>query len=86
MAKKRNKLGRFVSTIQAGNARVNIHGKSKAQCRRNATNFVTHYMKNVEGFRDATGFHPIRGGKGYKKSIVKRAVAKKRTRKARPMH
>lgn len=40
-------------------------------------------VRNVEGFQDSTGFHPIRGSKGYSEARVSRAYARGKARRAR---
>lgn len=88
--KKKGKLGSWISKIVAGNATVNIHGKTKAAAKRNATAFKKKYMKNVEqGFYAGGIFHPIRASRDYssaragegRSSKARRSRATKATRK-----
>ncbi len=92
---KRSKLGKWIAKVKAGNATVNIHGKTRAAAKRNATRFVKRHMKNIEqGFFEGGIFHPIRGSRDYdlpragegRSRRAGRAKAKRYTKKSRPMH
>lgn len=57
-------------------------GKTAKAAKSAAAGFFRR-VRNVEGFKDETGFHPIRGGKGYSEKRVQRAAARKHAKRAR---
>jgi len=74
MAKTKT-LGRWISRIKLFRknpggkrthlATMTVHGKSKKQAKANVGVLARNFLKNVEGFQDETGFHPIRASKDY---------------------
>lgn len=68
---------------------VTFRGRSRKEVARNARAYAK--AMNISGFQDESGFHPIRGSKGYspakagegKSAPAKRARAVRYTRKSR---
>lgn len=85
MAKKK-KLGKWVVRVKAGNATVNVHGRTKKAAKANGKRFVKKYMKNIEqGFYEGGIFHPIRGSSDYSAARAGegRSRSAKRTRQGK---